>query len=759
MRRFFRTIGKFIWNTVKVLVIVVLLAALVAGIWVYHEYARPVLALKAKAESIAKESSVEDFRSSLTSVVYDCNGEKISTLRSGKASYYLTYEELPRWAVDVMLVTEDKKFYAHEGVDFAANLRAFYYLIKNKGEITQGGSTITQQLARTIYLTSEVSYERKLVEVFLAWELEDLYTKNEIMEYYLNNIYFANGYYGIQAAAYGYFGRSVKDLSLSETIFICAIPNNPSLYDPLVRMDKTLERRDRMLLQMLTDGKITQAEYDAAVAEEIVLDQGSVSRHNYVETYVYYCAIRALMAEDGFTFRTTFTNEEDKADYEERYNASYSYWQQKLYTGGYRVYTSIDLEKQALLQEAVNEGTASFTEVNEEGIYKLQASAVCIDNETGYVVAIVGGREQEYAGYTLNRAYQSFRQPGSSIKPLIIYTPWFERGLTPDSMVLDEKFEGGPKNADSYLGEITVRTAVEKSKNTVAWKLFSELTPETGLSYLKEMKFRRIVDTDYVPAASLGGLTYGASALEMASAYATLENDGVFRSPTCIMRITDIDGRDVLGNTITEKRVYEQNAARMMTDVLKGVMTVGTARKKNLETAIAAGKTGTTDDKKDGWFIGYTAYYTTSVWVGYDMPREIEDLSGGSYPLAIWKDYMDRIHEGLEVVDFAPYTEVEGTYVAPDITITPSPTPTEAPEETPGSEDAMTSGDDITPTPGTDVIPGADVTSTPDGSEETFGDETTPTPDDGSSSADDYRVTPPPSISWGDEYDPTEDPQ
>ncbi len=724
MRSFFKVLGKFIWNAVKVLVIIMLLAVLAAGVWFYQSYARPILALRTKAERIAEQSTEADFKSALTSVVYDSNGEKISTLRSEKASYYLTYEELPRWAVDVMLVTEDKKFYAHEGVDFAANVRALYYLVKNRGEITQGGSTITQQLARNIYLTNEVSYERKLVEVFLAWELEELYSKNEILEFYLNNIYFGNGYYGIQAAAYGYFGRSVKDLSLSETIFICAVPNNPSLYDPLVRMNKTLERRDRMLGQLLNDGKITKAEYDQAVAEEIVLGKNTVSRHNYVETYVYYCAIRALMEQDGFTFRTSFSGEEDKAAYEEHYEAAYAYWQQKLYTGGYRIYTSIDLDKQSLLQQAVNEGTAGFTEVNEEGIYKLQASAVCIDNETGYVVAIVGGREQEYAGYTLNRAYQSFRQPGSSIKPLIIYTPWFERGLTPDTMVLDAKFEGGPKNSGSYLGEITVRTAVEQSKNTVAWKLFSELTPETGLSYLKTMKFRRIVDTDYVPAASLGGLTYGASSLEMASAYAALENDGIFRSPTCILRITDMDGKEVVGDTIRKTRVYEQNAARTMTDVLKGVMTVGTARKKNLENAVAAGKTGTADDRKDGWFIGYTAYYTTSVWVGCDLPKEIEDLSGSSYPLSIWKDYMDRIHEGLPVVDFEPYLPEEGTYVAPDIT-----------------EPVLT----VTPVLTPELTPGAELTPT--------------TSPDNDSSAEDYRVTPPPDISWGDEYDPTEDPQ
>lgn len=725
--------GSFIWNTVKILIVVFLLTALVAGIWAYREYAGPVLSLRTKAQHIAKQSSPEDFKSYLTSVVYDANGEKISSLRSEKASYYLTYQELPRWAVDVMLVTEDRKFYAHEGVDLLANVRALYYLIKNKGEITQGGSTITQQLARNIYLTNEVSYERKLVEVFLAWELEDLYTKNEILEYYLNNIYFGNGYYGIQAAAYGYFGRSVKDLSLSETIFICAIPNNPSLYDPMVRPEKTLERRNRMLKQMWEAEKITKAEYDASVKEEIILETPRVSRHNYVETYVYYCAIRALMERDGFIFRTEFSGDTDRAAYEERYNEAYSYWQKKLYTGGYRIYTSIDLDKQSLLQEAVNTGIAGFAEVNEEGIYELQASAVCIDNETGYVVAIVGGREQEYAGYTLNRAYQSFRQPGSSIKPLIIYTPWFERGLAPDSMVLDAKFEGGPKNSGSYYGEITVRTAVEQSKNTVAWKLFTELTPETGLSYLKQMKFRRIMATDYVPAASLGGFTHGVSALEMASAYATLENDGIFRSPTCIVQITDIDGREVVGDTVTKARIYEQNAARTMTDVLTGVMTVGTAKKKNLEHAIAAGKTGTADNKKDGWFVGYTAYYTTAVWVGCDMPKEVEDLSGSSYPLAIWKDYMDTIHEGLPVKEFEPGTPIEGTYMAPDITITPSPVPT---------PEGELSGAELTPAPEPAPTEAPEENSATD-----------------TGSADDYRVTPPPGISWGDEYDPTEDPQ
>lgn len=725
MKRIFKFIKSILWNTCKILIILLLLGILLAGIYFYQKYSASIVALKQKAEMIGKNSEREDFRASLTSVVYDSSGEKISTLRSGKDSYYLTYEEIPKYAKDVMIVTEDKKFYSHSGVDLLANVRAFYYLLENKGKITQGGSTITQQLARTIYLTNEVTYERKLVEVFLAWELEKKYSKTDILEFYFNNIYFANGFYGIQAASKGYFNKSVQNLSLSELVFLCAIPNNPSLYDPYLQMNKTIERRNRMLLQMLDAEKITQAEYDKAIKEEIVVEKNNINRHNYVETYVYYSAIRALMEHDGFQFRNSFLDEEDKETYEKQYATAYAYWQQQLYIGGYRVYTSIDLEKQKWLQEAVNIGTKEFIGVNEDGIYELQASAVCMDNETGYVVAIVGGREQEYVGYTLNRAYQSFRQPGSSIKPLIVYTPWFERGLTPETIVMDEKTEDGPANAGSYLGEITVRTAVEKSQNTVAWNLFSELTPEVGLSYLKKMNFKKIVSSDYVLSASLGGLTYGVSALEMASAYATIENEGIFRNPTCIIRITDSDGNEIITDTITEKRIYTEEATKTMTNVLKGVLTNGTAKKYNLETASAAGKTGTTNDKKDGWFVGYTAYYTTSVWVGYDMPKEIEDLSKKAYPIAIWKLFMDKLHENLPMIEIDPY-----------------PTPTNSPESMLMIEVSLAPTEE----------PSSSIPSQEDNEEHTN------SIDSNDNSAEQYRVTPPPDISWGNQYDPTEDP-
>lgn len=662
MKKQKRKIKHVFGAIIKSIVIAFLLLAIVGGIYAYNKYGEDVLRFRAKAINIAKESNREDFTGGLTTVIYDVNGEIITSLRSGKEAYYLNYEEIPKAAVDVMLVTEDRKFYSHHGVDLVACVRAAVELLRNDMRITQGASTITQQLARGTYLSYETSFERKITEIFLSWELEKKYSKKDILEFYMNDIYFSNGLYGIQAASVGYFGKGVKELSLSELVFLCAIPNNPSAYDPYRFKENTEERRDRMLKQLYDHKKITKEEYTEALNTPIVLKKSGVTRHNYVETYSRYCAVRALMENQGFKFRTTFESEEDQQMYEEQYDESFAYWQQKLYDGGFRIYTSIDLEFQNLLQEAVNDNLAHHDEKSEDGVYELQASATCIDNATGYVCAIVGGREQEFVGYTLNRAYQSFRQPGSSVKPLIVYTPWFERGLSPDDILDDVKVPGGPKNAsDTYSGEITVRFAVERSRNTVAWELFKELTPEVGLQYLKEMNFRKIVPEDNIPAASLGGLTYGVSSLEMASAYAALQNDGVFRNPTCIIRITDTEGKEIVPENTVTKRIYEINASRAMTDVMKGVLVSGTGKKYKPDKAVCAAKTGTTNDTKDGWFAGYSAFYTTVVWVGYDYPKEVKDINKESHPGNIWKQFMDEIHEDLPATEFEPYENIEQT--------------------------------------------------------------------------------------------------
>ena len=643
---------------VGILFLLVLLTGTVLAAVVYKKYGKKVLAYRDDAKRIMRNASREDFIRTETGFIYAGDGSLLKTLRAERDVYYIPYEAIPKPVVTAMVVTEDKKFFSHAGVDWLANLRAAYSLVKHNGTIYQGGSTITQQLARNIYLTNKKTYERKITEIFLAEELEKRYSKEEIMEFYLNNIYFANGFYGIQAAAHGYFSKGVAELTLSEQAFLCAIPNNPTLYDPYLRFEDTLKRRNSVLEQMKNDGEITEKEYREAIAQKIVMHSQEKPYNDYLETFAVFCSVRALMERDGFAFRFQFSSEAEKDRYLDEYSDSYAYWQQELYRGGYRVYTSLDPKKQEMLLTSVQNQLAEFDEKTEDGRYELQGAATCVDNDTGYVVAIVGGRGETTGGYSLNRAYQSFRQPGSSIKPLIVYTPWLERGYFPDTIVLDKKFAGGPNNANFvYSGEITLRRAVEVSKNTVAWKLFEELTPEVGLSYIQNMRFRNIVPSDYVPAASLGGLTYGVCTLEMAGAYSALANDGIYRTPTCVVKITDSSGKELVGEFRERKKIYDKNAARMMTNILQGVMTTGTGTKLIMKNAVCAGKTGTTNDIKDGWFVGYTAYYTTAVWVGYDYPKPLDNLAGNTYPGYIWQNFMEQLHEDLPRKDFPLYED------------------------------------------------------------------------------------------------------
>ena len=655
---------RLFWFLVKLQIVLMIL---VVGAFLYYNYggyADKLQALRQEAVSLVRTSTEKTFIPSQTSVIYGAGGEIISVIKGEKDADYVKYEDIPADFITAMVSIEDKRFYKHKGIDVIAIVRSAKAIIES-GSLSQGGSTITMQLARNIYLDNGKRWDRKIKEMFIAAELEKLYSKNKIMEYYLNNIYFANGYYGIEAACKGYFSCELKDLSLSQIAFLCAIPNSPSYYDPIVNYNNTLKRRDRILLNMYEDGKISQLTYLDALEEVVVLkpSQGIQSqRNNYVDTYVYYCATRALMESQGFEFKEYFETEDEKQQYYEEYDELYSDCQKEIFTGGYKIYTSIELDKQETLQKVVNETLSDFTEVGEDGVYKLQGSAVTIDNETGYVVAIVGGREQELGAYTLNRAYQSYRQPGSAIKPLIVYTPFFEQGNNPDTMVLDQKIEGGPSDG-YYYGAVSTRFAVEKSLNSVAWQLYEQLTPAKGLAYLKNMHFAELKDTDEGMAASLGGFTKGASALEMAAGYATLENDGIYRTPTCIKRIVDTVENVIYVSEQEGTKIYGETASRMMTDVLQTVVESGTGKSAKLEGIPCAGKTGTTNEYKDGWFVGYTRYYTTSVWVGCDLPKTVDGLQGGTYPAKIWHDYMEQIHEGLKPLNFLPYAKLSDAFI------------------------------------------------------------------------------------------------
>lgn len=681
---------RVFWFFAKLQFVIIGLGILGVILFYGSGYGKKIENLYRDAMAKVEASSEETFKASQTSQVYDREGKLLSTLKGEKDVYYLEIDSIPYYVKTAFIVTEDKKFYSHNGIDFKGILRAAKAIITDK-KISQGGSTITQQLSRNVFLSYEKTWERKVEEMFIARELEKIYDKSQILEFYINNIYFSNGYYGIQAASKGYFNQDVKKLSLSQIAFLCAIPNNPTKYDPVVHMENTLERRDRVLKAMKDDGKISEEEYQKALAETITLNRPVTEKNNYAETYIYYAATLKLMEAKGFEFQYTFENTEEKKEYDEAYNALYQECQKSLYTAGYKIYTSMDMELQAKLQASVDENLAEFTEVNEEGVYTFQGAAVCVENQTGRVVAIVGGREQNLPGYTLNRAYQSFRQPGSAIKPLIVYTPILEQGTyKPSSIVVDEKTEEGPKNSnDSYEGEITLRRAVTASKNTVAWNLFQELTPKVGLSYIEKMNFAKIKKEDYVLSSALGGFTTGVSPVEMASAYGALANDGRYRKPTCIVKIVDANGTVIVKDEQEEVPVYKENAARMMTNMLQDVLTEGTGKGLGVEGVALAGKTGTTNDNKDGWFVGYSPYYTTSVWVGYDLPKKLKGLSGASYPGKIWQSYMAKAHEGLsyrEFIGYVDYEEENGSETVTPEAIEPVTEPTSKAETKPSSK-------------------------------------------------------------------------
>ncbi|MDE6959637.1 MAG: PBP1A family penicillin-binding protein [Lachnospiraceae bacterium] len=624
-----RDIGSFFFRLTQF----TMLGVLIGVCWLFYQtgYIQTVISLHKEAQAVMEQSSIEDFKANQSGEVYDADGNLIALLRNDKNIVYLTADEIPDQVKNAFVSIEDKRFYKHHGFDPFAILRAAQSLI-TKNSITQGGSTITQQLARNIYLTHTVKWERKVEEIFIAMALENKYSKEELLEFYINNIYFSNGYYGIQAASRGYLGKDADQLTLSESAFLCAIPNSPGSYDPMTHMDNTLKRRDLILKNMYKDGMITESEYDQALAETIALNPSKPSfTRTWAHPYIYDCATRALMEATGLDYDTC---------------------RGQLYTGGYRVYTSINMNTQELLQHSIDEQLSDYNTMNSNGTYALQSSATCIDNATGLVTAIVGGRTQDDILPDYNRAFMSFRQPGSSIKPLVVYAPSLERNYTASSTVMDTKEEDGPANSsDRYAGAISLRTAVEQSKNTVAHKLLRELTPEVGLSYLLDMNFSSIEEEDYNLASALGGFTTGVSSLEMTAGYATLANEGVYRLPTCITMITDMDGNIIVMPERKEHPVYEADAAREMTNILEGVLTRGTARGKGIPDMPCAGKTGTTNDNYDGWFIGYSAYYTTGVWVGFDSPRSNSALSGATYPVAIWQDFMTALHEGLSPMD------------------------------------------------------------------------------------------------------------
>lgn len=666
-RPLFKLLG-FLFRSLFILCVLALVAVLIIGVCkvypIYKEY-------KQEAVTRVGESTLDTFRLQESSFIYDRNGNVIAKLTKDEDSDYLPYSSIPEAAVNAFVAIEDRTYWDNSGYDLRGMFRVALNYFKTDGEEVHGASTITQQLARNRFLTRKVSIERKAKEILISMELTKKYSKEEIMEFYINDISYANTFYGLQSAARGYFGKSASELSLSQIAYLCAIPNSPSYYNPYRHPENALKRRDKILGDMKSMGYITEDAYDTAIKEEIVIQKAQYEFRNYETTYAIECAVRYLMKLDGFTFTYDFHTYDDYKAYKSAYDEAYAVAKEELYTGGYRIYTSLDPDKQEILQQAVDDVLTFDGRVGDNGIYELQGAATVVDNRDGKVVAIVGGRGQEADTYNLNRAFQSFRQPGSSIKPLIIYGPALDNGYMPETPVVNINVnEAKAKGAkvEELQGEVMeLRSAVEQSKNGVAWYVYNDVTPEVGIGYLINMCFDNIVPDDYYMSASLGGFTYGVTTEEMAGAYAALANRGLHREPTCIMMIKDNRGEDIYRES-PEIQVYGEYAATTMVDILEGVVTRGTARGMGWNSPVkAAGKTGTTNNSKDGWFCGITPYYSLAVWVGYDQPRTLSNLWGSTYPATIWKKAMSRFVEGLEGADFGEPVEMLPPEVKSDV--------------------------------------------------------------------------------------------
>lgn len=668
----------------------------------------------------------DDFSMLSDTEIFDKDGKRIGIINAGHYEY-VDISDISLNLQNAYIAQEDRRFKTHNGVDWIATFRAGLALVKHRGAITQGGSTITQQIIKNTYLTQEKTFTRKMVEILLAPEIEKTYSKADIMEFYCNTNFYGHQCYGVQAASRYYFGKNASDLEVYEAAVLVGISNSPSAYDPVLHPEASLNKRNELLKSMLEVHMLSQEEYEKAVSRSlrIIQEQQEGTDDSYLTSYAIHCAALELMKRDEFQFRYTFSDKPDYDAYMEKYTSVYNEKNDSIRNGGYKIYTSLDQDIQNMLQTNLDEVLSSYTELQENGKYALQGAAVIVDNQTNYVVAIVGGRGTEDQ---FNRAYLSARQPGSTIKPLLDYGPAFDTGeYYPSRIVNDHQWEDGPSNSGGrYYGPVTVREALNRSLNTVAWQVLEDIGIDTGLSYLDSLQFHRLTYVDNgVPALSIGGFTNGVRVVDMAKGFSTLANNGVYNDRTCILKIEHEQEGDLTARTYAvTKQVYSIDTAFMLTDVLKGTMTspYGTGRALGLSGGMpAAGKTGTTNSSKDTWFCGYTRYYTGAVWVGYDTPRAMPGIFGSTYAGVIWKNVMNQLHEGLEPWDWEqPETVVKDSYdpatgarlhptytapepakTTPETPVSPQPAPPAAPPVSVPAETAPLPAETAPPVPET----------------------------------------------------------
>ncbi len=708
---------------VSVLLVIVITGLLFACIFAYYikTTVNPTL-----------ETDLEDYKVSLSSTIWytDSDGieKELVRLNTTKNRVWVEYENIPKDMEHALVAIEDKRFYEHKGVDWYRSTGAvvqMFFAMSNDF----GGSTITQQLIKNVTGKDEGLVMRKLVEIFQALELEKTYEKSEIIEWYLNFVYFGNACYGIQTASQTYFGKDVWDLSLAECASIVGITNNPSKYDPFrdqmiydSELDETKScrqwnkyRQELILFEMYDQGYITHDEYVDAVEEELVFVRAE--NEGYKDAiYSWYeeaviDAVRARLISD-LDLSTEAANE-------------------LLYYGGLQIYCCMDPSIQAVVDN-VYEDVENLPKPYYASKQQLQSAIVIMDPYTGEVKALSGGVGEKTERFGTNRATHSQRSPGSSFKPLAAYGPAMEHGLITQYTLVDDspdiRLSGTwwyPSNSPpTHAGIITIRAALTASKNTVAAQIIDKLTPQEAYDFLTEkLGFTSLVESDigYSPMA-LGSLTNGVTVMEMAQAYCSFVNEGIFTKARLFTKILGPDGEVIIDNQPESHVAFSANTAANMCDMLRNAVSYGTGGEAWFSGMSVAGKTGTTSANHDRYFCGFTPYYVAAVWTGYDQPESIH--IAGNPAARIFKRVMQPIHEGLENKSF-PWpvigwpTNIFGDLTeelekqnnpepeespepseSPTPTPTPSPTPSESPTPTP------------TPTPTPEVTP--DVSTTPE---------------------------------------------
>jgi penicillin-binding protein 1A len=627
--------------------------------------------------------SLDSFRLNQTSVIYyedkeTGNYETLQNLYGDENRIWASYSEIPTNLIYATVAIEDKRFFEHNGVDWGRTVKASMNLFMGSGS-TYGASTITQQLVKNLTNDSEVTVRRKLVEIFRALEMEKQYTKEEIMEWYLNTIYLGEQSYGVRTAAYTYFGKDVSELDLAECASLIAITNNPSLYDPYISDTteaKNKERQINILYAMLEQGYISEADYQEARNETLVF-QYAESDSETVSDSEYYSYFVDQVIRDVVNDLASATGYDTEVI------------NRMILGGGYQIYSTLDVDAQQAAEE-VYEDLDNIPKTSST-YQQLQSGIVIIDNDTGDIAAIVGGVGEKEGSLTLSRATQSLLSPGSTIKPIAVYGPALNLGLiTPATVYDDTPFTFGstswPKNEDeTYRGRTNILTAMMNSTNTVAVKTLDDLTLDYAYSYAtNEMGLSTLVDSyelggvEYTDKSywslALGGMVQGVTIRDLTAAYAAVENGGTYREARTYTKVLDSEGNLVLDNTQSSHTAMSEKAAYYLTYMMQETVKNGTGKEAQIEGMSTAGKTGTTSDDKDRWFAGYTPYYTAVVWCGYDTPQEIvlEDDSIDNPASVLWNKVMTKVNEGKTNIEFSKPSDIIEVEVCADSGLLPT---------------------------------------------------------------------------------------